>query len=94
MPNGAYVYNGKMLFYKGVETEYTLPDTVKEITASAFEGSSVNRLIIVAEDPSAITIAAGAFNTISKIFVRNALVDTFRAEWNAVAAKIYPMSEM
>lgn len=94
LPNGAYVYNGKMLFYKGVETEYTLPDTVKEITASAFEGSSVNRLIIVAEDPSAITIAAGAFNTISKIFVRNALVDTFRAEWNAVAAKIYPMSEM
>ena len=83
-----------MLFYKGADTEYTLPESVKEITASAFEGSSVNRLIIVAETPDSITVAPGAFNGISKIFVRNALVDQFRAKWNAVASKIYPMSEM
>ena len=94
LPNGAYVENGKMLFYKGADTEYTLPESVKEITASAFEGSSVNRLIIVAETPDSIIVAPGAFNGISKIFVRNALVDQFRAEWNAVASKIYPMSEM
>ena len=91
----AYVLDGTLLFYFGIDEEYLFHGTgVTNIARSAFEGSSVQKLIAYFDDPTAISVAEGALDSLSGIYVKDNKVESFRTAWSEYALKIFSINEL
>ncbi len=54
LTGGAYILNGRLLFYKGEATSYTVPSNVTAIADSAFSGTSVKEIIVTSGNPASL----------------------------------------
>lgn len=59
LKDGAYILNGRLLFYKGDATSYTVPAEVIAIADNAFSGTTVKGVIVTSNDPGALDPGSG-----------------------------------
>ena len=59
LKDGAYILNGRLLFYKGDATSYTVPAEVNAIADNAFSGTTVKEIIVTSTDPGALNPGSG-----------------------------------
>ena len=59
LKDGAYILNGRLLFYKGDATSYTVPAEVNAIADNAFSGTTVKEIVVTSADPGALNPGSG-----------------------------------
>ena len=77
LTDGAYIYNGRLLFYKGTATEYTIPSGVRVIADYAFSGTTVSAVTLTSTDPGAIN-PGSALSAMQAIYVPAANLAQYR----------------
>ncbi len=92
----AFVYDGKMLFYVGEASTFEFQQSagITRVTKGAFEGSTVTIVVAYFEDPGAVIIDEDAFDSITRIYVADEMVEIYRLYWSDYALKIFAISEM